>query len=98
LEAQDNQKWLFDLLKPSIQEFVEELVQSEMQAQQNNENLEIDFQILNTNPVNEQRESNNLQRTFHWFLDDTENMESLLRASALNNYRKRMNIYIDQDN
>jgi len=100
LETQDNQKWLFDLLKPSIQEFVEELVQSEMQAQQNNENLEIDPQILNsfTNPANEQRESNNLQRTFHWFLDDTENMESLLRASALNNYRKRMNIYIDQDN
>lgn len=98
LEAQDNQKWLFDLLKPSIQEFVEELVQSKIATEQTNQEPEVELQTPTTKSQEEQRGSYNLQRTFHWFLDDTENMESLLRASALNNYRKRMNIYIDQDN
>jgi len=98
LEAQDNQKWLFDLLKPSIQEFVEELVQSKIATEQTNQEPEVELQTPTTKSQEEQRGDYNLQRTFHWFLDDTENMESLLRASALNNYRKRMNIYIDQDN
>jgi len=94
----DSQKWFLELLTPYVQGIVEEVVQSKMETQQNNQELEVDLQTPSTNPVEAQRGGYNLQRTFHWFLDNTENMESLLKASALNNYRKRMNIYIDQNN
>jgi len=72
-----------------------------MERQQTNQEPEVEIQIPTTKFQEEQKASHNLQRTFHWFLDNTEdnpkNMENLIRASVLNNYRRQMNIYIDLD-
>jgi|GEM_PF-2151917 len=103
-EDQNNQKWLLELLKPSIEGFVEELIQTKMEIPSKSQESEIELQTPNTNTEEGQRANHRLQRTLHWFLDNTnntdntKNIQSLLRASALNNYRKQMNIYLDLDN